>query len=193
MNVTTNSYWGTQWMARLYWWFKNQDAKNARCSRWIAFGFFFTLIVSLKMKSGRKRCLYFTKKLKCYRYRNYRWFATLSQLLSMFHFHRRSIAALTSRFIDSSMYCHNLSLSELVFSGFLQLTGAFVAAQNNFRLLTTFQGLDFRIYQVGDRMKRKESGWLPVPQWRARSRENRVLFLHAVDGQRADKTKCNMF
>ena len=42
-------------MARLYWWFKNQDAKNARCSRWIVFSFFFTLIVSLKMKSGRKK------------------------------------------------------------------------------------------------------------------------------------------
>ena len=37
-------YWGTQWMARLYWWFKNQDAKNARCSRWIVFSFFFTFL-----------------------------------------------------------------------------------------------------------------------------------------------------
>ena len=39
-------YWGTQWMAWPYCWFKNQNAKNARYmySRRIVLGFFFTFI-----------------------------------------------------------------------------------------------------------------------------------------------------
>ena len=31
-------------MLQPYWWFKNQDTKNARCSTRIVLGFFFTFI-----------------------------------------------------------------------------------------------------------------------------------------------------
>ena len=51
-------------MAQPYWWFKNQvqDAKNARCSRWIVVGFFFTFIVTLKIKSEWKKVSLFNSK-----------------------------------------------------------------------------------------------------------------------------------
>ena len=64
-------YWGTQWMALPYWWFKNQDAKNARCNRWIVFSFFFIFIVTLRVKSGWKKVFLFSKKLKCLKCRKY--------------------------------------------------------------------------------------------------------------------------
>ena len=51
-------------MARPYWWFKNQDAKNARCSRWIVCSFFFTFMVTLKIKSGWKKVSLFSKYVR---------------------------------------------------------------------------------------------------------------------------------
>ena len=49
-------------MARPYWWFKNQDAKNATRRRWIVFSFFFTVIVTLKIKSRWKKVSLFSKE-----------------------------------------------------------------------------------------------------------------------------------
>ena len=51
-------------MARSYWWFKNQDAKNARWSTWIVFSFFFTFIVTMKITSGWKKVSLFAKEVK---------------------------------------------------------------------------------------------------------------------------------
>ena len=51
-------------MAQLYWWFKNQDAKNAKCSRWIVFSFFFYLFVALKIKSGWKKGVFIFQEVK---------------------------------------------------------------------------------------------------------------------------------
>ena len=48
-------------MARPYWWFKNQEAKYARCSWWIVFSFFFTFIVNLKINLVEKKVSPFSK------------------------------------------------------------------------------------------------------------------------------------
>ena len=92
-----------------------QESRRLRCQmqQVDCFQFLFYLYCDLENQiSMEKRCLSFPKKLKCQKNRNYRQFATLSQLLSIFHFLHQSIAiaALTSRFIDSLMYCYNFIL-----------------------------------------------------------------------------------
>ena len=47
-----------------YWLFTNQDAINARSSRWIAFSFFFAFIVTLKIKSWWEKVSLYSKEVK---------------------------------------------------------------------------------------------------------------------------------
>ena len=60
-------------MAQPYWWFKNQDAKNSRCSRRIVLGFFFTFIyagVSIKAGYGRSTSACRTSYHRLFGYKN---------------------------------------------------------------------------------------------------------------------------
>ena len=99
-------HWGTKWMARPY-----LDTKNARSSRWIVFSLFFTLGVTLKIKSGWKKGVFIFQRSK-----NVRSIRTIETIDSSLHYRNCyrcfiftiDIAALTSRFIDSSMYCYSL-------------------------------------------------------------------------------------
>ena len=74
-------YWGAQWMARPYWWFKNQDAKNARCSRWIVFSFFVTFIETLKIKSGWQKGVFIFQRSS-----NVRSVQTIETIDSLLHY-----------------------------------------------------------------------------------------------------------